>query len=212
MAAQRHVVIFDCNVYLDVARTLGEPYTLQAFNKRAAQVGRDAVPHNNSKNDSLRAIAVCTSGRFAGAETLEVWTSDHINRMVRNKAIHPTTEDPVTGFKGLGWSPSNAGALVNDLVYGVVQASGGGTIGHTFPDGNPPLDHEDGLVYGACREVMRADALCRTYCVTNDQPFLADYRAGRLSGHTIVLAPAQFLTLVRSARAGLGARNIAQAR
>jgi hypothetical protein len=212
VAAQRHVAIFDCNVYLDVAETLGQPYTLAAFNKRAAQVGRDAVPHGDSKNDSLRALAVCTSGRFAGAETLEVWTSDHIDRMVRNKATHPTSRDPATGFRGLGWSQSNADALVSDLVYGVVRASGGGTIGHAFPDGSPPLDHEDGLVYGACREVMRADALCRTYCVTNDRPFLADYRAGRLPGHTIVLAPAQFLALVRSARAGVGARNIAQAR
>lgn len=212
MTAQRHVVIFDCNVYLDVARTLGEPYTLQDFNKRAAQVGSDVVPHPNPHNDSLRAIAACTSGRFAGAETLEVWTSDHIDRMVRNKAMHPTTEDPASGFRGLGWSQANAEDLVDDLVYGVVNASGGGTIGQTFPDGNPPLDHEDGLVYGACREVMRADALCRIYCVTNDQPFLADYRAGRLPGHAIVLAPAQFLGLVRAARAGAGARSIARAR
>ncbi|MBS1673883.1 MAG: hypothetical protein JSS74_07955 [Actinobacteria bacterium] len=211
IATQRHVVIFDCNVYLDIAETLGEPYTLQAFNQRAAQIGRDPLPHSNSRNDSLRAVAVCTSGRFAGAETLEVWTSDHIDRMVRNKATHPTTEDAVTGFKGLGWSQANAEALVNDLVYGIVSASGGGTIGQNFPDGNPPLDHEDGLVYGACREIMRSDALCRIYCVTNDHGFLTDYRQGKLPNHAAVLAPAQFVALVRAARAGVGARNIAEA-
>lgn len=203
VAVQRHAVVFDCNVYLDVAQLLGEPYSLKAFNKRVAQVGRDPLPHSNSKIDSLRALAVCTSGTFAGAETLEVWTSDHIDRMVRNKAMHPTTKDPATGFRGLGWSQASADALVNDLVYGVVGASGGGTIGHAFPDGEPPLDH-----YGACREVMRADALCRTYCVTNDQGFLTDAREGRLPGHTIVLAPARFVALVRGARAAAGMRNI----
>ncbi|MFV4913046.1 hypothetical protein PFZ49_05650 [Microbacterium lacticum] len=208
VAAQRHAVVFDCNVYLDVAEVLGEPYSLQAFNKRAAQVGRDPLPHNDSKIDSLRALAVCTSGRFAGAETLEVWTSDHIDRMVRNKAMHPTTEDAVTGFRGLGWSQASAEALVDDLVYGVIDASGGGTIGQAFPDGEPPLDHEDGLVYGACREVMRADALCRTYCVTNDRGFLSDAREGRLPDHTIVLAPARFVALVRSARAATGMQNV----
>lgn len=198
---QRHVVVFDCNVYLDVAHLLGEPYTRESFNKHAAQLASAPLPADDPRHDSLRAIAICTSGRFAGLETVEVWTSDHIDRMVRNKAMHPTTTDPATGFRGLGWNQGHAEALVSDLVYGIVDSSGGDSIGQTVPDGEPPLDHEDGLVYGACREIAREDVLCKSYCVTNDKQFLRDFRDGRLRDHTVVLTPARFVALVRAARA-----------
>lgn len=199
---QRHVVIFDCNVYLDVARLLGAPYAQADFDRAVARLVREPVPHpTNWLYDSLRAIALCTSGKFAGSEPLEVWTSDHIDRMVRIQAMRPVEPDPETGFHGLGWSAEDAEVLVERLVYGIVDASGGDTVGATFPDSEPPLDHEDGLVFGACRSLAGDDPLCNVYCVTNDGGFLADYRAGRLSSHTYVLAPAEFLSLVRLARA-----------
>lgn len=205
---QRHVVVFDCNVYLNVADLLGEPYAPESFARQAAQLAAAPLPATDFRHDSLRAIAACTSGRFAGGETVEVWTSDHIDRMVRNKATHPTTIDPITGFQGLGWSREHAESLVLNLVQGIVDSSGGGSIGQTVPDGDPPLDHEDGLVYGACREIVRQDALCRSYCVTNDQPFLEAYSEGRLPGHSIVLTPARFVGLIRAARASVAARSM----
>lgn len=205
---QRHVVVFDCNVYLDVADLLGEPYTPESFAKQAARLSAVPLPAQDSRHDSLRAIAACSSGRFAGGESVEVWTSDHIDRMVRNKATHPAVTDPVTGFRGLGWSLEHAEALVSDLVYGIVDSSGGGSIGQTVPDGEPPLDHEDGLVYGACREIVRQDALCKSYCVTNDRQFLRDYREGRLPTHSVVLPPARFVGLIRASRANVAARGM----
>ena len=179
---QRHVVVFDCNVYLDVAHLLGEPYTRESFNKHAAQLASAPLPADDPRHDSLRAIAICTSGRFAGLETVEVWTSDHIDRMVRNKAMHPTTTDPATGFRGLGWNQGHAEALVSDLVY------------------------------GACREIAREDVLCKSYCVTNDKQFLRDFRDGRLRDHTVVLTPARFVALVRAARANHATHGMRRSR
>lgn len=208
---QRHVVVFDCNVYLDVAHLLGEPYTRESFDSHAAQLAGAPLPAGDPRHDSLRAIAICTSGRFAGLETIEVWTCNHIDRMVRNKAMHPTTPDPA-GFRGLGWNQDHAEALVSDLVYGVVDSSGGDSIGDTVPDGDPPLDHEDGLVYGACREIVHEDPLCKSYCVTNDKQFVRDFEGGRLSDHTVVLTPARFVALVREARSIRATNNMRRSR
>ena len=72
--AVRHVVVFDCNIYLDAARIIGAPFSWEAFDRAVARLARLPVPHPTDKAfDSLRAMAACTSGRFAGEEVLEVW-------------------------------------------------------------------------------------------------------------------------------------------
>lgn len=97
VAVPRHCVLFDCNVYLDVASLLGAPFEWAKFHQRSAQLHDAPLPHpSDQANDSLRALAVCLSGRFAGEETLEVWTSSHIEAIVRGKAQQPTLVDPVT--------------------------------------------------------------------------------------------------------------------
>lgn len=199
---QRHVVVFDVNVYLDVANLVGSPFTWDKFNAAAASAARQPVPHpSDLAYDSLRAIASCTSGRFAGSETLEVFTNSHIDRMVRGKAQQSATPDPVTGFRGLGWNREEANGLVTDLIGGLQAMSLGGTLGDTFPEGNPPLDHEDGMVYGACKKLAGDDLLSNVYCVTRDNGFLAAAAAGALGAHAKVLHPTKFVQLIRTARA-----------
>lgn len=199
---QRHVVVFDVNVYLDVASLLGPPFTWDKVSKAAASVARGPVPHRTDlAYDSLRAIAACTSGRFAGSESLEVWTNAHIDKMVRSKAQQPVSPNPRTGYRGLGWGGDEARALVTELIEGLTARSLGGTLGDTYPDGNPPLDHEDGMVYGACKWLAGDDPLCRVYCVTRDRDFIAAHSNGSLTKHSYVLTPTRFLLLLRSARA-----------
>lgn len=102
-------MVFDCNVYLDVASLIGSPFTWDKFDAAAARLARVPVPHpRDATFDSLRALAACTSGRFAGDEALEVWTSSHIDRIVRGKAAQSSTANPDTGYRGLGWDAQAA--------------------------------------------------------------------------------------------------------
>ncbi|MEU3275140.1 hypothetical protein ABZ639_30185 [Saccharomonospora sp. NPDC006951] len=205
----RHVVVFDCNIYLDIASLLGAPFTWDKFNTAAARFARDPLPHPHGPNrDSLRAVASCTSGRFAGDEALEVWTNAHIDKMVRGKAGQPTQPDD-SGRQGLGWSSDDASALVDDLVWGLAARASGGTLGHQhYPEGNPPLDHEDAMVFGACHVLAREDPLANVYCVTRDKGFLKASSNGELASHTLVLTPTQFVGLLRQARHSFSMRGV----
>lgn len=206
---QRHVVVFDCNIYLDIASLVGAPFAWSNFDKLAAQLAKESVPHPTDRAyDSLRAVATCTSGRFAGAETVEVWTNSHIDRITLSKATQSTNLDIETGYRGLGWSIDDARSLVADLVYGVLHRSNGGTLGDHFPDGNPPLDYEDGMVYGACRRLSAIDPLARVYCVTRDRGFLKASKEGRLDCHSTVLSPSRFVSLIRAARSQYSIRSM----
>lgn len=104
----------------------------------------------------------------------------------------------------------DAQGLIDELVYGLIEKSDGGTLGDCFPNGNPPLDHEDGMVYGACRELAREDPLAQVYCITRDRGFLAAETSGSLSGHTRVFAPSEFVALTRAARSRLSIKHIAR--
>lgn len=200
--SQRHVVVFDVNIYLDVASLLGPPFTWDKFDTAIARCTHSPIPApKDAAFDSLRAVASCLSGRLAGDETLEVFTNSHIDKLVRGKAQQSRKQNPQTGYRGLGWSPEDASTLVDVLIKGVLQRSVGGTLGATFPDGNPPLDHEDGMVYGACKHLAGEDPLCRVYCVTHDGDFIAAGKNGRLSDHSKVLSPRTFVQMVRAARA-----------
>lgn len=205
---RRHVAVFDCNIYLDVAELLGPPFSWDSFDAATARIAREPVPHPDDRAyDSMRAIASCTSGNFAANEPLEVWTNAHIDKMVRGKAIHPVTPAE-NGRAGLGWDPDEAQWLVDALVHGVVQDSSGGSLGESFPAGNPPLDHEDGMVYGACRQLAGEDPLAKVYCITRDRGFLKAARGGQLGDHAIVITPSSFVQLVRAARAQFSVRQI----
>ncbi len=205
----RHLVVFDCNIYLDAARLLGAPFTWGDFDAAVARLARAPVPHPDDRAfDSLRAMAACTSGRFAGEELLEVWTCSHVDIIVRGKARQSATTDPRTGYRGLGWSNGHSQALVDDLIYGLVDRSGGGTLGDQFPDGNPPLDHEDGMVLGACRSLAGEDPLAQVYCVTRDRGFIEAYQRGSLGNHSRVLSPSAFVVLVRTARLHFSMRRM----
>jgi len=207
---QRHIVVFDVNVYLDVADLLGPPFSWEAFGAAAARTRTEPLPCRDVRVDSLRAIAMCTSGKFAGDEPLEVWTNAHIEGLVRRKAMHPLTPQPGSNKRGLGWSQTHAAELVGSLVEGLLEQSNGGSLGgfRQYPDGNPPLDHEDGMVYGACRKLSGDDPLARVYCVTRDSGFLEAYTSGMLPNHSRVLTPAQMAALMRAARSHISIRRM----
>lgn len=206
----RHVLVLDVNVYLEVADLLQPPFTWAKFDAHAARGAKEPVPCSSTPAmDSLRVIAMCTSGRFAGGDPVEVWTSAHIDGLVRSKARHPLVPAPGSDKRGLGWCDTHAQSLVDELVRGITRRSNGGTLGEAqFPDGDPPLDHEDGMVYGACRVLAGDDPLSNVFCVTRDRGFLAAYREEKLPRHTRVLSPPQMVALMQAARARLSVQRM----
>ena len=207
----RHVVVLDVNIYLEVGALLGPPFSWDKFDELIAQSGPTRRSGERQELDSLRLVAACTSGKFAGDDPLEVFTNSHIDRLVRRKAMHPAVPVAVSGSRrrGLGWNRHDAQGLVDDLIYGLVEMSNGGTLGETpTTDGHPPLDHEDGMVYGACRVLAGQDLLCKVYCVTRDKGFLDAARSGRLSGHSRVATPAAMTELIRRARLNVSLRKM----
>lgn len=197
----RHILVLDCNIYLDIARTLGPPFDWERFDEAAAKMARTSPPHPDGHHmESLRLVAMCTSGRFAGDETIEVWTNDHINRVVRYKAMEPTKPHPQTRSAGLGWSAEDAETLVTSLIGDLTSWSSGGTLGATVPNSTPPLDHEDGMVYGACKLLAGTDPLAEVYCATRDRDFLNASANGKLEGCSRVMTPAILTAAIRQAR------------
>lgn len=185
----RLVVILDVNVYLDAARVLGAPFTWEQLERAGVRARAAGVPHVRDPGmDSILTILACAGGTYGDGRALTVWTSDHINLMVASKAA-----DPIHGVRhpGLGWSDSHAQALVDDLVWEVVDRSGGDTVGDIISAyGDPPLDHEDGTVYATARDADNPDdGYVDRVCITRDSGFLG----ASLPGLIRVVSPSDWI-------------------
>ncbi len=207
------VVVFDVNIYLDVARLLGAPFSWDRYQAFLRDNRSAYVPNGSSSAiDSAFAISHSLSGEFSGGVGLQVWTSNHIDNLVMTKAGQPSREELEARAAfgqsvrdedcGLGWTSEASELLVHDLVYTVVyDETDGGSVGDiTFPIGNPPLDHEDGKVFATARmagcEV--AGEQCVTYCVTRDHGFR--HPKTPLPRTVTVLYPHEWIALLRKAR------------
>ncbi len=198
-AGETHAVVFDVNVYLDVADLIGEPFNWDAFNRLAIAHANDPLPSADGRVDSLRSIALCVSGRFAGLEPLEVWTSAHVDQLVVLKASQPDDARLPPEKRGLGWSSGSADCLLEDLVYDLVfDKTGGGSIGDGVPSrGSPPLSHEDGVVFSTAATAGEGPGLVR-YCVTSDRAFRR--ASPQLDSDVLLLYPHEWVDLVRRSR------------
>ncbi|WP_146246730.1 hypothetical protein [Actinoplanes xinjiangensis] len=202
-----HTVVFDLNILLDVADLLGPPFAWDKFRDAAARNSQAPVPNRaDSRIDSLRAVALTTTGRFAGPELLEVWTSDHIADLLVLKARQPR-DGATAESRGLGWSPEDAENLLHDFLYDLVyDMTNGGRIEIVNVDGHPPLDHEDACVFTtALQAADDAAPPSIKYCVTRDRGFR---QATNLNPNVLVLYPHEFVTLVRRTRGALAAKKM----
>jgi hypothetical protein len=197
-SGETHVVVFDVNVYLDVADLLGEPFDWTRFGEAATATAGTQLPAPDQRVDALRAIALCMSGRFAGLESLEVWTSSHIDELVVLKASQPDDRNLEPEQRGLGWGADSADALLEELVYDLVfDKTGGGTLGDgVLSRDSPPLSHEDGIVFSTACEAGDGPGLVR-YCVTSDNGMR---QARPLSCDVLILYPHEWVDLVRRSR------------
>ena len=157
----------------------------------------DPVPHNeNAGYDSVRAVAMSRSGQVGTGEALEVWTSDHIDRLTINKV-----QTAITDASGDAWTKANAidfhDQFVNTLVFDLTR---GGSIGRAIDELNvPPLDYEDGMVM---RTTVSAGEVVESprYCITRDGPFREAFLADQLEPTVQVLYPSEWVESLKKAR------------
>jgi hypothetical protein len=206
-----HTVVFDVNVLLDVAELLGPPFAWDKFRDAAVEHGAASVPNLADRRiDSLKAVALTQSGRFAGPDLLQVWSSSHIDRLLVRKAVQSRGGDtPET--RGLGWSREDADGLLHDFLYDLIfEATDGGRVELDGVDGHPPLDHEDACVFTTALQAA-ADATPPSikYCVTRDRRFR---NAHHLNSNVIRLYPDEFVRLVQRSRQALALNRLLRPR
>lgn len=195
------------NVLLDVAGLLGPPFSWVKFADAAARNNAAPVPNRADRRvDSLKAVAVTRSGRFAGPELLEVWSSAHIDELLVRKATQPTG-GTTPEVRGLGWSDEDAEALLHDFLYDLIfDLTGGGLVELDGVEGHPPLDHEDACVFStALQAADDATPPSVKYCVTRDREFR---QATRLNPNVLVLYPDEFVHLVQRSRRALAMKRL----
>ena len=191
------IVVFDVNVYLDVAELLGPPFSWASLQHKMAQVAGYVVPWvEDERVDSLKAIAYSSRGHVIPGEPLEVWSSDHVDDMVFWKATQaPNPSDPDDG--GLGWSDADATTLLEHLVRDLVyDKTNGGGIPVTKPHGWTAVSHEDGQVFETAYRAGDFEASPRI-CVTRDN----DFREANpyLSARVDVMYPWEFVQYLQKA-------------
>jgi hypothetical protein len=192
----KYIVVFDVNIYLSVARLLGEPFSQADFQRLVISTAGQSEATYTRDHWAVLAIAVCSSGLLSAGVPLEVWSSDHINTLVPFKAAQLNNPKLAPEDRGLGWSDDNARDLLENLVWWIVDQSGGDEINVVYPRSSPPLTHEDGLVYATARDCDSGDAVCERILVTADGDFLD---AENLT-YPAVMSAETFVRLVRSAR------------
>jgi hypothetical protein len=190
------VAVFDVNIYVDIAGLLPQPFSWADFDALAAQMMDASVPHGtNAAYDSLRAVAMSRTGQVGTGEALEVWTSEHIDKLTISQVQN------VTDSAGVAWTKANAEDFHDQLVYGVVfDMTMGGTVGRILdPANHPPLDHEDGCVM---RTAVASGVVIESprYCITRDGPFRTAFHAGQLEPSVEVLYPSEWVEILRTAR------------
>lgn len=188
------LVVFDVNIYLDVARWVGPPYSNQKLQIKLLQHRQDPSTPVEVKIQSAKLASLCSSGVFAGNQKLQVWTSDWINNVAVRVAMRSR------GEKGLGWSETNAELIRTDLIHGTVVGPSNGFLLNSdktakFED----LDWDDAQVLTTALQARVLSPSSTTICVTNDKAF----RNTNSCGDVTMLTSPEFLSLITAARQAL---------
>lgn len=191
------IVVFDVNIYLDIASLVGCPFSWERAVQIVSQNYSTQVPHPDKRIDSLRSVALTSSGTLIPTRPVQVWTSDHIDDLL----VYKLTQDKIDGAlpedTGFGWTGAEAEKVVRDLLYRTVESSNGQSIGELrIPRSTPPLSHEDGLVCATGRNAYGGNELCDRFVVTRDRHFVESCE----TGYPLALHPSHFVQMVRTLR------------
>ena len=71
-ATSTWIIVFDVNVFLDVAVLLGEPFDRDRFEREVSARLPEVAPHPDRRIDALRAVAPAARGRITKTVSAEV--------------------------------------------------------------------------------------------------------------------------------------------
>lgn len=188
-----HVVVLDCNIYLRTAELLQGNYGLDALRLKIRDEGGSA----SRSHEAASTLLTCYTGKFGPQERIAVFTSDHIVNTTRYIAELSENAGPSSG---LGLTTRASACFVDALITKVQVDSGGicySSSSHSVSD-NPPLDYEDGRVYGLCTKLAGLYPLSKVWCVTLDKDFIAESAGLSRAGEVHVVTPSQFMAAVRA--------------
>lgn len=185
------IVVFDMNIYIDVARLVKEPFSRQTMQIKVMGHKHNPDSNPNPLISSAQVVGICASGVFAGSQKLQVWTNSWIENGVVRVAKRPRNE------RGLGWSEGNAELLRTDLIHDtVVTPSGGRSVPADKTANYAGLSWDDSQVLHTALHVLRLSPDSTSICLTNDKEF----RNTDSCGPVTMLTPEEFLLLIRTAR------------
>jgi hypothetical protein len=205
----RHAVVFDINIYLDVADLLGPPFTWEKFDAAAVTHRAAPLPNPDRRIDSLRALAVSQSGRLVANQPLEIWLSNHIEELILTKARQPR-DQATPELSGLGWTGDESESILEDLARDLAyERTNGGSVGDVrVSAGTPILSHEDGLVLAAAYAAPTdtEGAHYDRYCVTQDR----DFRRAmpQLRGDVTIMYAYEWVNFIQRVRRAAGNTRI----
>lgn len=209
-------VVFDCNIYLDVADAFRTGLDLENLLFLSQDhANRLSPPAKYSVDALIRA----STGRVANDIRLVTFTSEHILLTSLHKAQLPDLPHLPDEQRGLGLDTKQVDDLEHNLIRKLVAQSTGALIPEAeySVEQSPPLDHEDGRVYGLCKFLATHVHSGAIYLVTQDAKFVAASRRFPASNIQVV-PPQQFLDRCRQIavlshqRSGRGPHTLVQGR
>lgn len=186
------VVVFDLNVYLDVARLIDEPYSKSKLQLK--MLNQPTAPTRQEANQfaSGKAVLFCSTGIFAGLQKVEVWTNTWIEKGIVRMAQRQPHQD------GLGWSEVGAKGLYQDLLMdSLVKPSKGQSLQADKRAKYGDLSWDDSQVLHTA--LQAASFGRRTYCVTGDREF----RRTTVSNSVEMLTPTELVKRMKDLRTAI---------
>ena len=193
MTDTHHVVVLDCNIILRLADYFRHSFTVDNVETLLKHYKSITPSINTRVIDAAKALTLCNKKTTFAGEPLTIATSRHILDIITYK------ENKSRQLGGLGLSMDCATDLADFLAqlseqsYGRIVERHDQTVEH-----NPPLDHEDGMVYGLCRKLAGEDSQYLVWCVTFDKDFIANAKSFPLSQVIRVETPCNFISYHQS--------------
>ncbi|MBT1162916.1 hypothetical protein [Bifidobacterium sp. SO1] len=172
-------VVFDCNIYITCASLTGVPF---GFRRLLALKAKD-------QDENLRRLALLRgyTGGITGV-SYHVYWSDHILAEV----VRHLHDD-------LYWSFGETDSFRETIQRRLIDLTGGRLL-HGIGEGyGDAPDHEDGVVYETCLDLVRTDPMTPVLLVTDDHGLIHDVRAnlngirGGAARYVLPMTPAAFI-------------------